>query len=297
MTSAWIVACSARRESSNSTFLMTEIAPMLLFDSGAVAVREIAEQDSEQLRKRHLGGLIAGFRSKDDADRAALQVSSQLTDVVCEVLEETDHDAWVDLQRVGLSPTSVGPWTIRAPWDEPTSGHEVVIDPGAAFGHGGHPSTQLAIKLMLRALVDDADQQRTVLDFGTGTGVLAILAAKSGYEVRATEVNLEALSVARKNIQRNNVDGQVSLTHTDSLDIRVDVSDLVVANVTLDVHRRISSRYAKATRIIAAGLLCGQVAEMAELLPEHSAITISTHREWAAVDFSRPAQNSRYKQQ
>ena len=125
------------------------------------------------------------------------------------------------------------------------------------------------------------------MDLGTGTGVIAIIAAKYGHTVRATEVDPEAHRIATENIDRNDVEGLVVVTQKNAVTSRVDSTDLVVANVTLGVHRQISANYANADRIIVAGILCNQVGKMGELLPEHTSTTISTRGEWAAIDFSR----------
>ena len=66
-------------------------------------------------------------------------------------------------------------------------------------------------------------------------------------------------------------------------------SDLVVANVTIGVHREISTTYAAADRIVVAGLLNSQVEEIQQLLPLHTAKTVRTVGEWAGVNFLRTA--------
>ena len=289
MTSPWTVRCKVTADGDTGATAVAGIASMLLFDFGALAV---GEPDTETEGFASVD-LIAGFDSEELAQNAAVQVQGKLTSVRCEALADESHNAWVDQQREGLQATTIGRWHIRAPWHSPKSksgstNHELVIDPGAAFGHGGHPSTALALELMVAALDSDAERRyETIIDLGCGTGILSIVAAKNGRHVRASEHDAESVEVARSNIERNDVATAIELTHGDASEEHIEPSNLVVVNVTIDVHRAISRNYRKAERIIVAGVLCGQVGEVARLLPEHVPKVIKTTGEWAAMDFRR----------
>lgn len=274
MSTEWTVICEADAYS-------VDIASMFLFDAGATAISETERDHRIELR--------AGFLDEDSARSAAADITTRLPESRCEAFLDTSQDDWINAQRDGLSPTMVGQWTIRAPWHPTASDHDIVIDPGAAFGHGAHESTRLAAELMQRT-VKAGD---TVVDLGTGTGVLAILAAKMGATVRAVEVDPVAVDVAAENIERNGVSPQVELICADAGAAEVESTDLVVANVTLDVHRLISPTYQAAGHVIVAGILCGQVSSLSSLLDSHRAKTISTAGEWAAIDLRSPqfAQN------
>ena len=268
MSNEWTLVCKVDAD-------YVDIASVFLFDAGATAISETHGDYRIELR--------AGFLDEDTAQAAVVDLAQRLPDTPCVAFLDTRQDEWIKLQREGLSPTTIGPWTIRAPWHRAqtsASDTEIVIDPGAAFGHGAHHSTRLAADLMLRS-VTSAD---TVVDLGTGTGVLAILAAKLGATVRAVEVDPVAIEVASENIERNGVGDLIELTCRDAAVTPIAATDVVIANVTLDIHRLIASNYQAAERILVAGILCKQVAPLCDLLDGHQAKTIRTNQDWAAID-------------
>ena len=141
-----------------------EIVTAVLFEHGASAITERDVEPGIELQ--------AGFASNE----AALSALSAIPDVAMATIKTATQE-WVENQREGLAPVEVGPWRIRAPWHPPfppeSETTEIVIDPGAAFGHGAHPSTALILSA-LPGVVSPGDR---VVDLGTGTGVLAIAAA------------------------------------------------------------------------------------------------------------------------
>lgn len=111
-----------------------------------------------------------------------------------------DRD-WHERWRLGLTPVHAGRWTVTPSWLATGADDEIVIDPGQAFGTGHHETTAAC----LRALDALALDGRAVLDVGTGTGVLAIAAAKAGAYVTAVDVDPVAVTAARANAARNGV--------------------------------------------------------------------------------------------
>jgi len=170
---------------------------------------------------------------------------------------------WVEAQRSALTPTRVGRWHIRAPWhDEPADvdlAYQLIIEPGVA-------------------------------DIGTGTGVAAIVAARHGASVRAIESDEDAINVAWGNIERNSMypfdstGDRIELLFGDGAELTVDADELVVANVTLDIHRKIARIASTARRLIVSGILCNQVREAQHLYAGHLASSIRTSGEWAAIE-------------
>ncbi len=273
--------------------VLTDIIGAELFALGANAIGE------EPIASASVGAqstvLVAGFESELAAQRALDRLTTRHPNAIGETTIASSPNDWMVSQRAGLEPTQIGPWHIRAPWDpQPThvdSTHDVIIDPGAAFGHGAHPSTVLAIELFIRR----AEAHRRLIDVGTGTGVIAIIGARLGLTVEAIESDHVAAEVAWRNIDRNatyphdDVNELITLTHEDAAGRRRPDSDaLVLANVTLDVHRTIAPVYRSASTQILSGLLCRQVAEAAALYPQHEARTIRTHGEWAAIELVHP---------
>lgn len=142
---------------------------------------------------------------------------------------------WAETWREGLEAVEISPrLVVRPPWvaSRLAAGQaEVVIEPGQAFGTGGHESTRLALEL-LAAVVPAYARPPAVLDVGTGSGVLAIAAVKLG-AARATGFDLDAVAVeaARENAQANGVADRVTL-FTGALDeLAPGAFEVVVANL------------------------------------------------------------------
>lgn len=122
-----------------------------------------------------------------------------------------EHE-WADAWKSGYKTLKIGRRVvIRPSWVEHLPGpHELVIelDPGMAFGTGLHPSTQLAVlgtERMVRA-------HDSVLDVGTGSGILAILAARLGASsVIGLDIDPLAVDIAKQNIERNGVQGLIQV--------------------------------------------------------------------------------------
>jgi ribosomal protein L11 methyltransferase len=124
-------------------------------------------------------------------------------------------------------------WQIVGPAEPIDSGRiAIVIEPGTSFGDGSHPTTQLC----LQAVAALAPRQQTgwrMLDFGSGSGVLAIGAARLGAEVDAIEIDAAAIAEAERNAQLSGVSDRIHCSRT--LDGVTGPCALVVANILLPV--------------------------------------------------------------
>jgi ribosomal protein L11 methyltransferase len=142
---------------------------------------------------------------------------------------------------------------VKPPWSpfESRPGDIVLeIDPEAAFGSGLHESTRLC----LCALERYVGHAETAADFGSGTGILAIAAAKLGVaRVTAIEAHPESARVGRANVRRNRVEGQVQVHCASSLEAVTTPVDLLAANLTAE---GITARFAAITgRVKQGGVL------------------------------------------
>jgi ribosomal protein L11 methyltransferase len=144
---------------------------------------------------------------------------------------------WTTRWRDGLGARRFGRLTVVPSWIEPQAGAgpTVVLDPESAFGSGEHGSTRAALTLLERHL-RPGDR---VLDFGSGSGILAIAAVKLG-AVRATgiECDAEANPVARRNAERNGVTGAVEFLDGDAGDLGplLGPADLLLSNILRTVN-------------------------------------------------------------
>jgi ribosomal protein L11 methyltransferase len=130
--------------------------------------------------------------------------------VLRKIPEEDWTEAWKQqyhLQRIGRRTIIVPAWETY----QPTSDEIVIhLEPGMAFGTGLHPTTRLCLEALETHLAPDC----TVLDVGTGSGVLAIAAAKLGADsVLALDADPQAVVVAQQNVEMNGVTAQVTVQH------------------------------------------------------------------------------------
>lgn len=163
-----------------------------------------------------------------DADRIVAAAADGLLDPapgVRAIRPVADAD-WVRLTQAQFPPTRIGSLWIVPSWHHPPDPDAVVIrlDPGVAFGTGTHPTT----RLMLHWLDEHAPRGARVLDYGCGSGILAIAAAKLGAaHVVATDIDEQALAAARANAAANRTPGDY--TAPDRLP--AGAFDLVLANI------------------------------------------------------------------
>jgi ribosomal protein L11 methyltransferase len=163
---------------------------------------------------------------------------------------------WADRWRRFHKPVRVGGLWIGPPWERPDpDAVAVVIDPGRAFGTGGHPTTRLCLQLL-------QDEERgSVLDVGCGSGVLSIAAAKLGFDpVTAIDFDEQAVEATDRNAADNGVVVDVSLA-----DLREDelaAADLALANIAADAVHALGPRL-RAARVITSGYLVSDEVELA----------------------------------
>jgi len=172
------------------------------------------------------------------------------------------QEDWAEGWKQHFSALRFGPRLVIKPtWETWTAaGHEVVVslDPGMAFGTGSHETTRLC----LQALADRFEQvpaTDTVLDVGTGSGILAIAAAALGAtRVIGCEIDVEACRVARENVTLNRVDDRVMVTEQ-PLDALSGLHDLVIANIMAEENVRLAdqlvARLAPGAELILSGIL------------------------------------------
>ena len=177
---------------------------------------------------------------------------------------------WEATFRLHHRPVAAGERLLIAPpWDVPSgNGREVlVIEPGMAFGTGQHATTQTCLEEIEAAAVDGA---RSVLDVGTGSGVLAAAASRLGVRrVVALDVDPDVVPLARENLARNHAAGVLLLVgRPDAVRGRF---DLVIANLLADAlvveAPALTAAVAPGGRLVVSGLLDVQVAGVLAAYP------------------------------
>lgn len=169
--------------------------------------------------------------------------------------------------------------TIAPPWD-PRPG-AIIVEPGQGFGTGHHPTTRAA----LIAIDDLAEAGRTCLDVGSGSGILAIVAAKLGMIARGVDVDPVAVVDADGNAARNDVTVAFSTTPIPD----AEPADLVVANL----HAELLVRYAAdlvrltGTRAVLAGILADREATVTAAFAGLTLERRDVDGEWVCLRYRR----------
>jgi ribosomal protein L11 methyltransferase len=165
-------------------------------------------------------------------------------DGLVEVVATEVPDDWADRWQDFHKPLLVGErlW-LRPSWEEPREGTvDLVVDPGRAFGTGAHPTTRLCLELLLE-LSDSGEAHGQLTDLGTGSGVLAIAAAKLGWTpVSGYDHEGPAIEAATANAAANGV--SVELQTRNLREGLPDLGPTVVANMTAPVLKAVASQLA-----------------------------------------------------
>jgi ribosomal protein L11 methyltransferase len=174
--------------------------------------------------------LTALFQDGVDAKRKGCEAASMLGFVSLQFAVETVEDIdWVQQNRDQFQPIKISDrvWIVPtwhvAPDDDAIN---IALDPGAAFGTGSHPTTRLCLQWLEANL--RADKKPTMLDYGCGSGILAIAAKKFGASTTVgVDIDVQAIEAACYNATQNAVDIAFSTT-----DVALDfVADITVANI------------------------------------------------------------------
>lgn len=176
-------------------------------------------------------------------------------------VQRVADDDWVRRSQAQFTPLELPRLWIGATWHAAPAGKPVVrLDPGLAFGTGSHPTTRLMLELLAREV---AGGER-VLDYGCGSGILAIAAAKLGAgRVDAVDVDPQALEVTRANASHNST--PVKAYSGEALP--PGTYDLVLSNILAQplivLAPLLAARTAAGGRLALAGLLASQADEVA----------------------------------
>ena len=200
-----------------------------------------------------------------------------------------DED-WAETWKEFFHTEKIGARTVIKPtWEEYEAGAgEIVaeLDPGAAFGTGQHATTALCI----RALEELVRPGMTVFDVGTGSGVLAIVAAKLGAKrVEAVDFDPVAVRVARENVRQNDVEDVVRTERSDLLKSVEGRADLIIANIIADIIVRlfgeVKGSLAAGGTMLLSGIIEDRLADVVEAAGRHgfSVEKIEQEKGWAAV--------------
>lgn len=220
----------------------------------------------------------------------ALDYAYQIYDIsdrriVSTKTSEIENTDWLAEWKRYWKPSMIGKFVIAAPWHEVEQSDKIVIriEPNMAFGTGTHETTQLCLAAIEKHLL----QSDTFFDVGTGTGILAIAAAKSASleTVAAIDNDPDSIKIAKENAELNGV-GSIEF-EVATLGETNPHFDFVCANLTLDVILPILPQLLeKADRLLVlSGILAEQEESIVRALEESGSrqTEISRAGEWIAV--------------
>ncbi len=266
----------------------SEAAEYALMETGALGtetnaaenelLRVTAYYDQVPNRERAREWLTEAFRIYQLPSSSAYEMT---------VREIVDRD-WLAEWKKSWQPAQVGKrFVIAPPWAEIADARDRIvirIEPGMAFGTGTHETTRLCL-----AAIEKYFSGGSFLDVGTGTGILAIAAAKlfPGARVEAVDTDAQAVEIAIENARLNGVADNIEF-YVGSVDETTASADLVCANLTADVIGSILPQLIGAScgRLVLSGILDVQVETLRTRLHEcgvEDLIEIMSDGEWVAL--------------
>ena len=204
-------------------------------------------------------------------------------------LQQIADKNWLEVCKQDFKPQNFGKKLWICPsWEQPPDPHAVniILDPGVAFGTGTHPTTSLCLRWLDGAPLNN----KTLIDFGCGSGILALAAVKLGArKVYAVDIDPQALMATEMNAKTNAISDEVlEITLPTQLNKQ---ADYVIANILLtpllELEKKFKDLLKPGAYLIVSGILSSQVEQ---LIQEYS---LFTHKEtylkeeWALLVFLR----------
>ncbi len=277
-----------------------------LFDLGALSV-SVEDADADTPEEQPLFGepgheptRLAWNRSRvvallaDDADPALLVAAAaneiNLSPLPAYTVREVEEQDWVRVTQSQFEPIHIGEhiWVVPSWHDAPEPDAVVLeLDPGLAFGTGSHPTTRLCMEW----LEQHVQAGERTLDYGCGSGILAIVAKKLGAgETVGVDIDPNAVEASRYNAERNHVEATFALPD----DAPEGTFDLVVANILSNplklMAAMLCARVRPGGRLILSGVLERQAEEVAAAYASVIPLTVWRARDgWVCLHGVKPA--------
>ena len=182
------------------------------------------------------------------------------------------HMTYEQWQGGQITPCRIGRLTIRPPWIDGAADRNrttIILDPGVVFGTGTHPTTRDCLKALQMAFEDRRIE--STLDLGTGTGLLALAAARLGCPtVLAADLNLLAARTAYRNVKLNQQAHRILVVQGDAEIFMDFTSDLVISNIHYDVMKNLvrAKGFLSKKRFILSGLMRREAAHIESTLAD-----------------------------
>lgn len=299
--------------SVTTTEIMEEAVTNLFYEIGAAGVviedpkliERYVQSDSwdayeipqELLEAEYI--VVKGYLPVDDKlpllleqfNGALAALSAFFEDYYAQVhLSRLKEDDWANSWKEYYKPQKISEKIVVVPsWEkyEPSEDELVIsLDPGMAFGTGGHPTTMMCVKALEKYFKPNA----TVADIGTGSGIISIAAAKLGAKsVKAIDLDTLAVRIANVNVKKNNVENIVQVSQGNLLDNINEKYDFIVSNIIADVIIDLSEdaflKLEDSGIFIAAGIIEEKLDQVIDKLKDtgFSIIEVMSDNAWRGV--------------
>jgi ribosomal protein L11 methyltransferase len=235
--------------------------------------------------------LRAYFHDEAERNRALTELRQAFPELELTAVDVPDED-WAARSQANLTAIQVGNIVVAPPWDAEQARLKpgtttVTIQPSMGFGTGHHATTRLCLAALQRANVPG----RSVIDVGTGSGVLAIAASLLGASpVIAVDDDPDAIQSARENLELN-PDARVDVRIGDLRTSTLGIADVVLANLTgtllVQAAPQLQGLVSSRGRLIVSGLLADEEPAVSGAFPDLAVLDRSQEDEWVCLVLSR----------
>lgn len=238
--------------------------------------------------------LQALFAVKADLDVALKHMSAELPHLTCHISNLPEQD-WERVCLDDFKPLRFGNnlW-ITPSWLTPPEPDAVnlILDPGLAFGTGTHATTSLCLEWIEQTAMTD----KTIIDYGCGSGVIALAALKLGARhAYAVDIDAQAIQASRQNAALNSIDEtSLSADFPDALNTK---ADILIANILLSPLLTLKEVFSQLIKedgiLVVSGILKEQAPDLIEAYKPYFKPVLTLHKEdWALLTF-QPAKQAK----
>ena len=250
---------------------------------GELLQADLLDYDVDAIDESTPGAWRIFFRTPAGRDAALAHVRGAFPASTTSAESVPDED-WAARSQASLKAITAGVFIVAPPWDVPIT---LIIQPSMGFGTGHHPTTRLCLLALQRREV----KARTVLDVGTGSGILAIAASRLGAaEVRAFDDDADAIQAAWENLALN-PGAIVTLLVGDVRSLALEPADLVLANITGGLLMASAKEILALTRpegfIVLSGFQTGEVADVTAAFAGAMLVEQFEEDSWVSVTLRR----------
>lgn len=211
-------------------------------------------------------------------------------------ISEIQQQDWAEGWKQNFQPFTVGPLLIRPSWTEVDQSHQgpvMELDPGMAFGTGTHGTTKLCLEALAGELGHYQQGDCSVLDVGTGSGILAIAAAKLGASrVLGCDIEVDACRIAAENAANNGVADTITITN-EPLENLPEGHQVILANILAEENVRLAAELVMHLANPGSLILSGILKEKEQLVRDGFAAfdlagpEITVEDEWIALVYRK----------